>query len=55
MGTRLLEKRRQTFEVQEGLEQRKTEFVEKVRHGQLISIRLGRWYYEFYYEYKAHL
>ena len=43
MGTRLLEKRRQTFEVQEALEQRKTEFVEKVRHTQLIYVDLERW------------
>lgn len=43
MGTRLLEKRRQTFEVQEALEQRKTEFVKKVRHEQLTSVHLGRW------------
>ena len=43
MGTRLLEKRLQTFEVQEALEQRKTEFVEKVRHKQLSCIHPGRW------------
>ena len=38
MATRLLEKRRQTFEVQEALEQQKTGFVEKVRHKQSKGI-----------------